>query len=91
MVGEAMQGVNMIAGPGSGVLLTCEVGGRLRFPTRMGNSSRGEVNVGGLCSGCLGIVECCFEAVGYFFWVWFSYFKVVMLQPYRRVSFVICG
>ena len=48
MVGEAMQGVNMIAGPGSGVLLMCEVGGRLRFPTRMGNSSRGEVN-GGEC------------------------------------------
>jgi len=58
--------VNMIAGRGSGVFHICVVGGRLCFATCMGNSSRGEVNVGGLGSGCLGIAECCFEAVGYF-------------------------
>ena len=39
----------------------CVVGGRRSYAMCMSNSLRGEVNVGGLGSGCFGKVECCFE------------------------------
>ena len=72
----------MITGRGSGVFHMCVIGGRRSYATCMGNSSCGEVNVGGFGSGCFGKVECCFKVTCWlYFWVWFSHFKVVLLQP----------